>query len=480
MSCRILLASLPLLGSCLLSFSVQPAARAADDEAGFVSMFNGRDLTGWEGKPGWWYVEDGAITSQSTKDKPCNKCNYLMWRGGKPGDFELRLLVPHRRRQLGHPVPQPGAARLGHLRLPGRPGGRARIGRAPCSSMPAAASPCAVRRSSSTKRARSRSRRWATPPSCSSTSSPNDWNEYRVIARGPEITLEINGVVMAQATDRQTGKAAARRDHRAADAPRSADEDPVQEPADQAARTDDPTSTTTLIVIATYNEIENLPALAEEIFRYAPEADLLVIDDNSPDGTGRWCDERAAAEPRLHVLHRAGKLGLGTALLAGMQYALDHDYAYVLVMDADFSHQPKYLPALLGGMAGTAGEPPADVMIGSRYVPGGGVEGWPWRRKFMSRAINWYARLLLRLTPRDCSGGYRCYRTAVLRQIDLTAIRSRGYSFQEEILWRLKRAGARCRETPIVFIDRQRGQSKINLREAFGALWILFRLGLSR
>ena len=169
-------------------------------------------------------------------------------------------------------------------------------------------------------------------------------------------------------------------------------------------------STTTLIVIATYNEIENLPLLTEEIFRCAPEVELLVIDDNSPDGTGRWCDERAAADPRFHVLHRAGKLGLGTALVAGMEYALAQGYGFALVMDADFSHHPKYLPDFLSGMDGGGERPPVDVLIGSRYVPGGGVEGWPWRRWWMSRAINGYARLLLGLTPRDCSGGFRCYR----------------------------------------------------------------------
>ena len=234
----------------------------------------------------------------------------------------------------------------------------------------------------------------------------------------------------------------------------------------------------TLIAVATYNEIENLPLLVDEVFRYAPTADMLVIDDASPDGTGQWCAEWAATESRLHVVHRSGKLGLGTAIIAGMQYAIDHAYDYLLMMDADFSHQPRYLPDFLAGMEGEDGKTPVDVMLGSRYIPGGGVEGWPWRRQWMSRNVNRYARFMLGLTPRDCSGGFRCYRTELLRRIDFTAIRSRGYSFQEEILWRLKRAGARFGETPIVFVDRQRGKSKINLREAFAALWILFRLGV--
>jgi dolichol-phosphate mannosyltransferase len=235
----------------------------------------------------------------------------------------------------------------------------------------------------------------------------------------------------------------------------------------------------TLVSVATYNEIENLPRLADEIFRYAPEVDLLVIDDQSPDGTGQWCDRRAAEDPRVHCLHRSGKQGLGTAIVAGMKYAIEHGYQCVLSMDADFSHAPRYLPDLLSGMD-PPGEPPLDVMIGSRYIPGGRVEGWPLRRHLMSRCVNWYARCLLGLKPRDASGGFRCYRTAVLARLDFAAVRSRGYSFQEEILWRLGRLGARCGETPIVFVDRTEGTSKINLREAFSALWIILVLGVRR
>jgi len=232
----------------------------------------------------------------------------------------------------------------------------------------------------------------------------------------------------------------------------------------------------TLVTVATYNEMENLPRLVEEIFRAAPEVDLLVIDDNSPDGTGRWCDEQRANDPRIHCLHRSGKLGLGTATIAGMQYAIEQGYRYVLNMDADFSHPPRYLPALLGGMEPPDG-PPVDVMIGSRYVAGGGVEGWPLKRQLMSRAVNLYARSLLGLKPKDCSGAFRCYRAATLAKLDFTAVQSRGYSFQEEILWRLKRAGARFAETPITFVERQRGVSKINSGEAFAAMRIILALG---
>jgi dolichol-phosphate mannosyltransferase len=233
----------------------------------------------------------------------------------------------------------------------------------------------------------------------------------------------------------------------------------------------------TLVVVATYNEIENLPSLVDEIFRFLPAVDLLVVDDNSPDGTGQWCDTRAAADPRLHCLHRAGKLGLGTAVIAAMKYALANGYSNVLTMDADFSHPPKCLPAMVAGMNSEDG-PRVDVMIGSRYVPGGGVEGWPLRRHFMSRGVNFYARCFLGLKPRDCSGNYRCYRTEILAKLDFDQIRSRGYSLQEEILWCLKRVGARFGETPIVFVDRQRGKSKINLKEAANALRIIFSLGM--
>jgi dolichol-phosphate mannosyltransferase len=233
----------------------------------------------------------------------------------------------------------------------------------------------------------------------------------------------------------------------------------------------------TLVTIATYNEIENLPSLVEEIFRHAPQADVLVIDDNSPDGTGRWCDGKAGEVARLHCLHRAGKLGLGTAIIAGMRYGIEHDYKYVLNMDADFSHPPGHLPALIAGMA-PEGFPPVDVMIASRYVAGGGVEGWPLRRHLISRSVNLYARCLLALKPKDCSGAFRCYRAETLAKLDFQSIISRGYSFQEEILWRLKRVGARFDEMPYVFIDRRKGRSKINMHEAFAALGVIFSLAI--
>ena len=232
----------------------------------------------------------------------------------------------------------------------------------------------------------------------------------------------------------------------------------------------------TLITVATYNEIENLPKLVDEILAIVPEVDILVIDDNSPDGTGRWCDERGAAEPRLSCLHREGKLGLGTATVAGMKWAVEHGYKQMLNMDADFSHHPRYLPEIIAAMDPEDG-PGVDVMIGSRYVPGGGVEGWPLQRRAMSAGVNFYARTLLGLKCKDCSGAFRCYRTSLLEKIDFEAVRSRGYSFQEEILWHLRRAGGRFGETPIIFADRRFGESKINSKEAVAALWIILALG---
>jgi dolichol-phosphate mannosyltransferase len=227
-----------------------------------------------------------------------------------------------------------------------------------------------------------------------------------------------------------------------------------------------------LVSIATYNERENLPDLIRSIHEHLPAADVLVIDDNSPDGTGRLADELAAADPRIRVLHRPGKLGLGTAILAAMHAAIEQGYDFLVNLDADFSHHPRYLPALVDGMKRY------DVMIGSRYVPGGGVANWPLTRRLMSRAVNAVARLLLRIPARDTSGAYRCYRVAKLRTVPLDRIWSRGYSFQEEVLYRCRKAGCRLGETPILFEDRRAGRSKVNWKEAVRSLGVLFALGL--
>ena len=232
-----------------------------------------------------------------------------------------------------------------------------------------------------------------------------------------------------------------------------------------------------LISVATYNEIENLPQLVEGVFQHLPDCHLLVIDDDSPDGTGDWADQLAARDQRVRCIHRPGKLGLGTATLAGLQFALANDYEFVITMDADLSHQPSYLPQMLAGMNPQDGEP-VDVVIGSRYVDGGGIEGWPRHRLIMSRAVNWYARMMLGLDTRDNSGAYRCYRCEALRRVDFRQIQSQGYSFFEEILYHLRRVDCRFAEIPIVFMDREFGKSKINQREALSALRILTSIGL--
>ena len=230
-----------------------------------------------------------------------------------------------------------------------------------------------------------------------------------------------------------------------------------------------------LVSLATYDEASNLRPLVEAIRQHVPHAAILVIDDNSPDGTGQIADQIRESLPNIHVIHRSGKLGLGTAVLAGMRFAIDHGYDYFLNLDADFSHPPRFIPAILAGMREN------DVMIGSRYVPGGGVEGeFNLKRKIMSRGINMYARAFLGLRTRDNSGSYRCYRVSKLRQIDLNQVRSRGYSFMEEILYWCRGVGCRMDETPILFENRRSGYSKINTREAIKALHIIFQLGVAR
>ncbi|MDR3183694.1 MAG: polyprenol monophosphomannose synthase [Planctomycetaceae bacterium] len=226
-----------------------------------------------------------------------------------------------------------------------------------------------------------------------------------------------------------------------------------------------------LIALATYNERDNLPPLIDEIFAAVPEADILVIDDNSPDGTGDWAQSFSSSGRRLKLIRRSGKLGLGSAVLEAMRYAADSGYDYLLNMDADGSHRPQYIASLLQKSAEGY-----DVVIGSRYIAGGGVENWAWYRRLMSWCINRYARLMLGLKTRDNSGSFRCYRVELLRRLDTESVVSRGYSFFEEILYRLSALGASFAEVPIIFADRRFGQSKINKSEVFKALWILFRI----
>lgn len=229
-----------------------------------------------------------------------------------------------------------------------------------------------------------------------------------------------------------------------------------------------------LVAVATYNEIDNLPSLVDAILAELPTADILVVDDDSPDGTGRWCEERSATEPRLACLRRTGKRGLGTATLAAFRLAIDRGYDFILTMDADFSHSPEALPTLV------AAAQDADVAIGSRYVEGGRIVGWPRTRRLASRLVNNASRYLAGLAPRDSSGAFRCYRVCALRRIDLAAIRSHGFGYLEETLWHLQRSRAKIVEVPITFHERRAGRSKVHFGEAVGKLKTICRLAVGR
>ncbi len=211
-----------------------------------------------------------------------------------------------------------------------------------------------------------------------------------------------------------------------------------------------------LVIIPTYDELANLPTAISGVRAHVPAVDVLVVDDNSPDGTGAAADELAAADPHVHVLHRPGKQGLGAAYKAGFGWAIDRGYDAVVEMDADGSHDPAQLPALLTALAG------ADLVLGTRWMPGGAVVDWPGWRRVLSRGGNAYTRLVLRLPLRDATGGYRAFRTDVLRALPLEEVSSAGYCFQVDLAWRTWRAGFRVAEVPITFRERTLGQSKMS------------------
>lgn len=226
-----------------------------------------------------------------------------------------------------------------------------------------------------------------------------------------------------------------------------------------------------IVVIPTYNERENLPRLVPMVLEQDPRLEILIIDDASPDGTGEVADRLAAAEPRVHVLHRAGKLGLGTAYLTGFRWALARDYAYIFEMDADFSHDPAHLPQFLDAIRH------ADVVLGSRYLEGRvTVVNWPIARLLLSYGANYYARLVTGLPIADATGGYKCFRREVLEAIDLDRVESEGYAFQIEITLRAWKKGFRIAEIPIVFTDRDVGESKMSRRIIWEAVWKVWKL----
>ncbi|HKV00933.1 MAG TPA: polyprenol monophosphomannose synthase [Ktedonobacteraceae bacterium] len=212
----------------------------------------------------------------------------------------------------------------------------------------------------------------------------------------------------------------------------------------------------TLLITPTYNEIENLRPLLTEIFSYAPETDVLIVDDNSPDGTGKLADEIHNQNSRVKVLHRPGKLGLGTAYIAGFKYAIEHGYDAAFEMDADFSHDPRYLPDFLKAIEH------ADVVIGSRYIPGGYTPNWSLFRRLISGGGNIFARFTLGIPVHDCTAGYRLYRRQLLESIDLDTVQSQGYAFQIEMAYRAAQQGFKIFETPIIFMDRRIGKSKMS------------------
>ncbi|MGE5694529.1 MAG: polyprenol monophosphomannose synthase [Candidatus Sericytochromatia bacterium] len=221
----------------------------------------------------------------------------------------------------------------------------------------------------------------------------------------------------------------------------------------------------TLAIIPTYNERESLPLIVERLQNALPDVHILVVDDGSPDGTGELADQLAAADPnRIHVMHRTAKDGLGAAYLAGFAWGLRNGYSVLVEMDADGSHAPEQLSRLLSAL--DAG---ADLAIGSRYVPGGEVRNWPWRRLVLSRTANWYSRTLLGARVNDITAGYRAYRREVLEKIDLSAVESKGYCFQIDLTWRTINNGFTIAEVPITFVERELGVSKMsgsNIREA--------------
>jgi dolichol-phosphate mannosyltransferase len=232
-----------------------------------------------------------------------------------------------------------------------------------------------------------------------------------------------------------------------------------------------------VVVIATYNEIENLPRLMDQVFQYLPQAKIRVIDDNSPDGTGRWVDDNVKRFPSgsLSCEHRSGKLGLGSATITGFGWAMEQKVPLVATMDADFSHDPASLPALVKAIRNEADSSVA-VAIGSRYVVGGAIEGWPLFRRFASKAVNLFARTWLGLPTKDNSGAFRVYRTAALESIGLGSIRSGSYSYLEEVLFRLMNAGYSFVEVPITFRDRDAGVTKTNWRLGVKVFWEILHM----
>ncbi len=229
-----------------------------------------------------------------------------------------------------------------------------------------------------------------------------------------------------------------------------------------------------LIAIPTYNERDNVPSLLPALLARHPDAHVVVVDDNSPDGTGDIVAARARADRRIHLIRRDRKRGLGSAYRAAFAWALERGYARVVVMDADYSHDPDEIVRLLEAADR------ADVVVGSRYVPGGRIENWPWSRRVLSEGANLLARLLVGREIHDWTAGFKCYGHDALASLDLSAIRSEGYSFQVEILFHCRRAGWKIQEVPISFVDRRLGRTKMSRREVYQAMVTLLAIAWRR
>ena len=227
-----------------------------------------------------------------------------------------------------------------------------------------------------------------------------------------------------------------------------------------------------LVIIPTYNEVENVPVIVPRVLEQDPGLEVLVVDDNSTDGTGDKVEEMRKTEPRLHCLHRPGKMGLGTAYVDGFRYALERDYDLVFEMDADFSHDPDSLPAFLEAIR------EADLVVGSRYLHGVTVVNWPLSRLILSYGANLYTRIITWMPLKDATGGFKCFRRTTLEAIDLSQVRSDGYGFQIEMNYKVWRRKLRVREIPILFVDRRVGVSKMNKKIVWEAMWLVWRLRL--
>ena len=230
----------------------------------------------------------------------------------------------------------------------------------------------------------------------------------------------------------------------------------------------------TVILIPTYNEVDNIEQLTKAIFRYVPGIHILFIDDRSPDGTADRIKELMKDEKNIHILERPGKMGLGSAYVSGFKFALKNGYEYIFQMDADFSHDPKELPNFLKSIKNS------DLVLGSRYIKGVNVINWPLSRLLLSYIANSYTRIITGLPIRDATGGFKCFRRSVLESIDLNKIKSNGYAFQIEMTFNVWRNGFRLKEIPIIFVDRIYGESKLSKKIMWEAIFMVWKLRISR